>query len=132
MAMDKKTYLPEREEEFPSSQIGATLEALAKTIAARKNAAGESYTHALLVEDQEVVLGKVLEESAEVAEAARIGNVDHIRYEIGDVVYHLMVVLERHEISLEELAAELNMRMQDQERPLGGILLHDEFVNRGK
>lgn len=132
MTMEKKTYLPEREEEFPASQIGATLEALAKTIAQRKNTVGESYTHALLVEDQEVLLGKVLEESAEVAEAARLGNIDHIRYEIGDVVYHLMVVLERHEISLEELAAELNMRMQDQERPSGGILLYDEFVNRGK
>ena len=39
--------------------------------------------------------------------------VDHLRYEAADVVYHLMVVLERYGIDLDEFAAELNDRMTD-------------------
>ncbi len=132
MTADRKTYLPEGGTGEPVSHIGATLEALARTIALRKDAGSESYTHTLLTEDEEVVLAKIREEAAEVAEAARTGNVDHLRYEVGDVIYHLMVALERYGISLDELAAELNMRMQDEERPCRGILLFDEFVDRGK
>ena len=58
--------------------------------------------------------------------------VDHIRYEAADVVYHLLVVLERFDISLDEFAAELNNRMTDAERPVGGVQLFDEYVKRGK
>ena len=43
--------------------------------------------------------------------------IDHLRYEAADVVYHLLVVLERHGIGLDEFAAELNNRMTDAERP---------------
>ncbi|WP_251178490.1 phosphoribosyl-ATP diphosphatase [Adlercreutzia agrestimuris] len=58
-------------------------------------------------------------------------SVDHLRYEAADVVYHLMVVLERYGISLDEFAAELNNRMTDEERPAGAVRLRDECVNRG-
>ncbi len=58
--------------------------------------------------------------------------VDHLRYEAADVVYHLLVVLERYGISLDEFAAELNMRMTDEERPAGAVRLHGEYVRRGK
>lgn len=129
--MEQKTYIPSDKEE-PVSQIGATLEALSVTIAARAAGPSESYTHRLLTEDESLVLSKVVEEANEVAEAAEEGEVDHLRYEAADVVYHLMVVLERHGISLEEFAAELNMRMNEDERPQGGVLLHDGFVKRGK
>ncbi len=37
---------------------------------------------------------------------------DHIRYEAGDLVYHLLVTLERYNVSLPELAGELNARMK--------------------
>ncbi len=56
---------------------------------------------------------------------------NHLRYEAADVVYHLMVVLERFGIPLDDLAAELNMRMTDEERPAGGALLSAEDVERG-
>ena len=56
---------------------------------------------------------------------------NHLRYEAADVVYHLMVVLERYGISVDEFAAELNNRMTDEERPAGAIRLHNECVNRG-
>ena len=58
--------------------------------------------------------------------------VDHLRYEAADVVYHLLVVLERYGISLDEFAAELNNRMADEERPAGAVRLHGEYVRRGK
>ena len=58
--------------------------------------------------------------------------VDHLRYEAADVVYHLLVALERYGIGLDEFAAELNTRMTDAERPQGAVRLHEEHVKRGK
>ncbi len=164
--MSQKTYIPEGEV-APASQIGATLEALAATIAARRDADESSYTYRLLTGSVDGVLKKVMEESGEVALAAKdveswatsalaatmgfeaaAGSVepegqvavrlpaeygqavDHLRYEAADVVYHLLVVLERFGISLDEFAAELNNRMTETERPEGAVRLHDEFVRR--
>ncbi|HIW76642.1 MULTISPECIES: phosphoribosyl-ATP pyrophosphatase [Gordonibacter] len=166
--MMSKVYISDGET-APSSQIGASLEALASTIAARRGAGEGSYTYRLLTDSPDVVLKKVMEESGEVALAAKDveswatsslasalafevgrGNdadegslnvelpaeyfeaVDHLRYEAADVVYHLLVVLERYGISLDEFAAELNTRMTEEERPTGGVRLYDEYVKRGK
>ncbi len=162
--MSDKTYLP-ADETPPASQIGATLEALAATIAARRDAGEESYTHRLLAGPADGVLKKVMEEAGETALAAKdveswatsslaatlavVGAdvddalsvelppeydaaVDHLRYEAADVVYHLLVALERYGIGLDEFAAELNTRMTDAERPQGAVRLHDEHIKRGK
>lgn len=162
--MSDKTYLPAGETP-PASQIGATLEALAATIAARRDAGEESYTHRLLAGPADDVLKKVMEEAGETALAAKdveswatsslaatlavVGAdvddalsvelppeydaaVDHLRYEAADVVYHLLVVLERYGIGLDEFAAELNNRMTDAERPEGGVRLYEDHVKRGK
>ena len=161
--MSDKTYLPAGETP-PASQIGATLEALAATIAARRDAGEESYTHRLLAGPADDVLKKVMEEAGETALAAKdveswatsslaatlavVGAdvddalsvelppeydaaVDHLRYEAADVVYHLLVALERYGIGLDEFAAELNTRMTDAERPQGAVRLHDEHIKRG-
>lgn len=162
--MSDKTYLPAGEVP-PASQIGATLEALAATIAARREAGEESYTHRLLAGPADDVLKKVMEEAGETALAAKDveswatsslaatlavagadvddalsvelppeydAAVDHLRYEAADVVYHLLVALERYGIGLDEFAAELNTRMTDAERPQGAVRLHEEHVKRGK
>lgn len=162
--MPDKTYIPEGEA-APESQIGATIEALAATIANRREADEKSYTYRLLTGSPDAVLKKVMEESGETALAAKdieswacsslaaslaAHNVDiesdmvvelpseydkavnHLRYEAADVVYHLLVVLERYGIGLDEFAAELNNRMKDEERPKGGVRLHERFVERGK
>lgn len=138
--MSGKTYV-EQGETAPVSQIGATLEALAATIAARRGAGAESYTFRLLSGNPDAALKKVMEEAGEVALAAKDVEasgeedgpaVDHLRYEAADVVYHLLVVLERYHIDIDELAAELNERMTAQERPHGGVHLHKEDINRGK
>lgn len=129
--MSLKTYIPEGEQP-PVSQIGATIESLAATIAARRGAGEESYTHRLLTGNVDDVLKKVMEEAGEVALAAKDGEADHLRYEAADVVYHVLVVLERFDIPLDEFAAELNTRMRDNERPEGALRLHDEYIKRGK
>lgn len=166
--MPDKTFIPANETQ-PVSQIGATLEALASTIAQRRDAGEESYTHRLLVDSPDAVLKKVMEEAGEVALAAKdveswatsslaaalayqsgTGDnvdaeelcvelpddyhaaVDHLRYETADVVYHLLVVLERYGIAIDEFAAELNNRMTDDERPEGGVRLYENHVKRGK
>ena len=162
--MSDKTYLPAGEVP-PASQIGATLEALAATIAERREAGEESYTHRLLSGPADEVLKKIMEEAGETALAAKDveswacsslaatlavagadaddalsvelppeydAAVDHLRYEAADVVYHLLVALERYGIGLDEFAAELNTRMTDAERPEGGVRLHEDHVKRGK
>ena len=162
--MSQKTYIPSGEMP-PSSQIGATFEALAASIAARREAGEESYTYRLLTGSPDGVLKKVMEEAGETALAAKDveswacsslaatlavagadaddalsvelppeydAAVDHLRYEAADVVYHLLVVLERYGIGLDEFAAELNNRMTDAERPEGGVRLHEDHVKRGK
>ena len=68
--MVNKTFIPEGEA-VPASQIGATLEALAATIAARRDADEASYTYRLLTGNVDDVLKKVMEESGEVALAAK-------------------------------------------------------------
>jgi len=93
--------------------LGATLAALAAIIHGRCDAnPSESYTAKLLQGDLDKLLKKIGEESTELVMAVKDDDHDHIRYEAADLVYHLLVVLERSGVSLEELAGELNARMK--------------------
>ena len=93
--------------------IGETLIDLAATIHGRRSASPEtSYTAKLLTEVEDELLKKLAEESSEVIMACKDKDHDHIRYEAGDLVYHLLVTLERYGVSLDELAGELNARMK--------------------
>ena len=84
--------------------IGETLESLAATIHGRRESSPEeSYTARLLTD---------AEEASEVIMACKDKDHDHIRYEAGDLVYHLLVTLERYGVTLDELAGELNARMK--------------------
>ena len=56
-----------------------------------------------------------------VALAAKDGDHDHVRYEAADLVYHLMVCLERQGVSLEELAGELGVRPNALTKRLGRL-----------
>jgi phosphoribosyl-ATP pyrophosphohydrolase/phosphoribosyl-ATP pyrophosphohydrolase/phosphoribosyl-AMP cyclohydrolase len=121
----------------PPSQIGATLEALVQTVASRRAGSAPSYSADLIQGHVSVLLGKVLEEAGEVVEAAQYledsgDGSDHLRWEMGDLLYHLVLALERFDISLDELAAELNSRMKIEECPQGGLLLKREYIDRGK
>lgn len=125
----------------PDSQIGATIDALAQTIHERRQANGESYTHRLLEGDLDALLKKLVEEAHETTLAAKdaacdqdAAAVDHLRYEAADLVYHLLVILERFEISIDEFAAELNARMAPAELAAreGYATMKPEHVNRGR
>ena len=50
------------------------------------------------------------EEASEVIMACKDDDHDHIRYEAADLVYHLLVTLERYGVTTEELAGELDAR----------------------
>ncbi len=145
--MSDKIYIPDGSC-APASQIGATLEALAATIEARCDEGDEaSYTYRLAAGPLDSLLKKVSEEALEAGLAAKEcqlvdsyaadaaaydASVDHLRYEAADVIYHVLVLLARFDVPMEELAAELNMRMTAEERPCGCVLLQDEHVKRGK
>ncbi len=101
----------ERTQNVQPGDIGATLEKLWGVIESRRDASPEtSYTARLLQGKQDTVLKKVCEEACEVALACKDADHDHIRYEAADLVYHLLVALEYHGVTIEELAGELDAR----------------------
>jgi phosphoribosyl-ATP pyrophosphohydrolase len=90
------------------------LEKLERTIAARAASPNEkSYTSQLLAGGVEKIGAKVVEEAAEVVEAAgepgKSGN-EHFIREVGDLVYHLLVLMQHKKSTLADLEAELARR----------------------
>ena len=84
--------------------IGETLTGLAEVIHGRRDASPqESYTARLLTDVEDELLKKLAEEASEVIMACKDNDHDHIRYEAGDLIYHLLVTLERYGITLDEL-----------------------------
>lgn len=90
------------------------LDALEETIRQRAAAPSESsYTSQLLTGPMEVLCGKVIEEAAELVEAAdEEGDAgrSHLLHEAGDLVYHTLVLLRRRGVDFEEVEAELARR----------------------
>ena len=142
-ADNERLLIQETEEGCPDSQIGATLSALNDTIEDRRSRGDDSYTYRLLNGSEDDLLKKICEESLECALAAKDvemsrvtgsadldAQIDHLRYECGDVIYHIMVLTARYGIGLDELAAELNQRMKPEERPKGCVMLKEEHVKR--
>jgi|GEM_PF-2427368 len=93
------------------SRIGSVLEDLFAVLETRKAELPEgSYTTELLSGPQDKLLKKIAEEAGEVIIAARDRDIERIRHEAGDLVYHLLVVLLREGLTLDDLAAELACR----------------------
>lgn len=91
--------------------IGETLTGLTEVIHGRHEASPEqSYTARLLQGEEDELLKKIAEEASEVIMACKDNDHDHIRYEAGDLLYHLLVTLERYGVTLPELAGELDAR----------------------
>lgn len=101
----------ERTADVQPGDLGETLRSLCALIAQRHEELPEgSYTTRLLTEPLDYPLKKLNEESTELLLAIKDGDHEHIRYEAADLVYHLLVVLQRVGVSPEELAGELNAR----------------------
>ena len=90
------------------------LDKLERTIAARAASPNEkSYTSQLLAGGVDKIGAKIVEEAAEVVEAAgEPGDAgrDHFVRECGDLVYHLMVLMRHKNCTLADLETELARR----------------------
>lgn len=103
----------ERTADVRPGDLGNTLSALARVIHQRADAdPGDSYTARLLKGDLDQLLKKIGEESTELIMAVKDDDHDHIRYEAADLLYHLLVLMERSGVSTEELAGELDARVR--------------------
>lgn len=88
-----------------------TLENLAKTIAARKNAdPATSWTAKLLSKGPEKCAEKFGEESIEAIIEAVKGDRAKLTSEAADVLFHLLVMLESRDVALGDVFAELERR----------------------
>jgi len=81
----------------------------------KKNPPRHSYTTRLMQGGVEKIGAKVLEEAAEVVDAAREldkqhGSSDHLVAEAADLVYHLLVMLGYFDLTLEPVESELDRR----------------------
>ena len=86
------------------------LEQLIKTIRERKNSSPDkSYTNKLL-NDKDLSVSKVKEEIAELIEAVEKDT--NKVHEAADVLYHLFVYLESHNIKIEDIMIELKKRQK--------------------
>jgi phosphoribosyl-ATP pyrophosphohydrolase/phosphoribosyl-AMP cyclohydrolase len=91
--------------------LGEILGALARVIHQRNLERPEgSYTTKLLGAGLDRVLKKIGEESGEVIIAAKNNNRDEIAWEVADLMYHLLVMLEMEGVGFGDVALELEKR----------------------
>lgn len=89
------------------------LQKLAATIKARRTASAEdSYTKRLLDKAPVKPAQKLGEEAVEVVIAALVQDKQALIGETADLLYHLLVVLESRDVTLEDVYGELERRME--------------------
>ena len=89
----------------------AIFDQLSATIESRKSASPESsYVAKLFHKGVDGILKKVGEEATEVVIAAKDENREQIVYESADLLFHLMVMLARYDLTLADVAEELARR----------------------
>lgn len=94
-------------------EIGPVIESLFAVIRQRGiDLPEESYTAKLLSGPEDKLLKKIGEEATEVVMAAKSADADQLRYESADLVYHLLVVLQRWGLTPHDLASELESRFK--------------------
>lgn len=98
-------------EQRPAPSLGSVLEQLTQVIHSRHLERPEgAYTTYLFEKGIDKILKKVGEETSEVIIAAKNAAPDEISYEVADLFYHLLVMLEERGIDLAEIADELIRR----------------------
>ena len=89
----------------------SVFEQLSATIESRKTASPDSsYVAKLFHKGTDSILKKIGEEATEVVIAAKGENREQIVYESADLLFHLMVMLARYDLTLDDVAAELARR----------------------
>ncbi len=98
-------------EQTMNDQISNEFQVLYDTVLDRKaNPEEGSYTSYLFGKGKEKILKKVGEESTEVVIAAMKDNKEELIGELGDLFYHVMVLIAQQNVTLEEVEAELARR----------------------
>ncbi|MGM0367569.1 MAG: bifunctional phosphoribosyl-AMP cyclohydrolase/phosphoribosyl-ATP diphosphatase HisIE [Actinomycetota bacterium] len=75
-----------------------------------KDKTPDSYTYSLHKKGLDEIIKKVGEESIEVVLSAKHQKKEDLIYEVGDLIYHLLLLLVEKKISLEEIYKELESR----------------------
>ena len=84
---------------------------LFETIEKRSNDdPSQSYTALLLSEGKEKCIAKLKEESLETAEAAEKGEISQIINESADLIYHLLVLWKKFDLTPDQIYTELENR----------------------
>lgn len=90
---------------------GGILEAMLRTIQSRRERPQPgSYTTKLFEGGHDKILKKVAEEAGEVLLASKGGKKDEIIYEVADLLFHTLMVLGYHGVSLQAVYEELGKR----------------------
>jgi phosphoribosyl-ATP pyrophosphohydrolase/phosphoribosyl-AMP cyclohydrolase len=90
---------------------GGILDRIADTIEARRNSPQpNSYVTTLMQGGQDRILKKVVEEAGEVVLASMRGKPEEIIHEVADLLFHTLVVLGHHRITLEDIYQQLAER----------------------
>lgn len=96
-------------QDYPPA-AGETLAGLERVLAQRKIAPPEGSYTAKLFADPALRHKKVGEEATELVVASLGGKREEIAWEAADLVYHLLVLLAAHGMSLDDVAARLRER----------------------
>jgi phosphoribosyl-ATP pyrophosphohydrolase/phosphoribosyl-AMP cyclohydrolase len=93
------------------TSLGTILEQVFQVIKSRQEELPEgSYTTYLFQKGQDKILKKVAEEAGEVLIGSKNNNNDEVVYEAADLIYHLMVLLAYHGLTLSDIGRELAKR----------------------
>jgi phosphoribosyl-AMP cyclohydrolase / phosphoribosyl-ATP pyrophosphohydrolase len=99
------------ERDIQESDRFAIMDELIQTIARRDAERPEgAYTTYLFEKGLDKILKKVGEESTEVIVAAKNHDAHELTCEVGDLIYHLLVLLRQQGLSFDEVLAELERR----------------------
>lgn len=99
------------ENDSANANGAAILYELASVIADRRERPQEgSYTNYLFDKGIDKILKKVGEEAAETIIAAKNADADEIRYEVADLFYHVLVMLEERGVAIDAIFSELENR----------------------
>lgn len=77
----------------------------------RDNPKEGSYTNSLM-DDENKMLKKIIEEAGEFALATKDGDVNEMAWELADLIYHTMVAISKTGLPMEEAYAKLSERMK--------------------
>jgi len=84
---------------------------LTETLQSRKFASPDSsYVAKLFNKGEDAILKKIGEEATEVILASKSGDKEHLVYETADLLFHAMVLLTQHGLSVQDVLNELARR----------------------